>query len=90
MLSFLKSLTLITIAGVVLGNPVEEIFGRAVDNSCKAPLGSGTCKHTKDCLGVSYPTGLCPKDPDDVQVSGESRRGLASRTLAHCLISAAT
>ncbi|KAF2100284.1 hypothetical protein NA57DRAFT_54376 [Rhizodiscina lignyota] len=67
MFSFFKSLTLFVLTSSALGNPVEDIFGRAVGDSCKAPLGSGTCKHTKDCVGVSYPTNLCPKDPDDVQ-----------------------
>lgn len=46
----------------------DPIFRRAVNDNCKAPLGRGTCQHTADCPGVSYPTGLCPKDPNDVQV----------------------
>ena len=48
--------------------PFEEIFGRAVGDSCRAKEGSGSCQNTSNCKGISYPIGLCPYDPDDVQV----------------------
>jgi hypothetical protein len=46
----------------------DLIFRRAVNDQCKAPEGTGSCQKTANCLGISYPTGLCPKDPKDVQV----------------------
>jgi hypothetical protein len=49
-------------------SPVEDIFGRSVGGSCKAPEGRGSCQNTSNCKGISYPTGLCPNDPNDVQV----------------------
>jgi hypothetical protein len=52
----------------ISGSPLLDIFERAVGDTCKAPEGTGACKHTADCPGISYPTNLCPRDPDDVQV----------------------
>jgi len=49
------------------------LFERAVGDTCKAPAGSGTCRATSNCPGISYPTGLCPNDPADVQVTRHSR-----------------
>ena len=46
----------------------SDIWRRAIGDSCKAPEGSGSCLKTSSCKGISYPTGLCPKDPKDVQV----------------------
>ena len=57
----------------------DLLFSRAVNDKCKAPLGRGTCQHTANCPGVSYPTGLCPKDPKDVQV--RLTRGYMSRVM---------
>ncbi|KAF7514080.1 hypothetical protein GJ744_004405 [Endocarpon pusillum] len=45
----------------------DLIFRRAVNDQCKAPEGTGSCQKTSNCAGISYPTGLCPKDPADVQ-----------------------
>jgi hypothetical protein len=47
---------------------LKDIFDRAVGDKCKAPEGSGDCRKTSNCKGISYPTNLCPKDPNDVQV----------------------
>lgn len=47
---------------------LTTIFERAVGDKCKAPEGSGSCQNKAKCNGISYPTGLCPKDPTDVQV----------------------
>lgn len=46
----------------------DPIFRRAVNDQCKAPGGTGACQKTANCPGISYPTGLCPRDPKDVQV----------------------
>jgi hypothetical protein len=46
----------------------DLIFRRAINGQCKAPEGTGSCQSTSNCPGISYPTGLCPKDPKDVQV----------------------
>jgi hypothetical protein len=46
----------------------DLIFRRAVNDQCKAPEGTGSCQNTANCPGISYPAGLCPKDPTDVQV----------------------
>jgi hypothetical protein len=46
----------------------DPIFRRAVNDQCKAPEGTGSCLNTSNCPGISYPTNLCPKDPNDVQV----------------------
>ncbi|KAI9798409.1 MAG: hypothetical protein M1833_004803 [Piccolia ochrophora] len=54
-------------AALSVASPLEDIFGRSVGDSCKAPEGKGTCQNTSKCKGISYPTGLCPNDPNDVQ-----------------------
>lgn len=65
----LCALGLATIASAIPADFEDDLlFSRAVNGKCKAPLGTGTCQHTAKCPGVSYPTGLCPKDPKDVQV----------------------
>jgi hypothetical protein len=46
----------------------DRVFRRAVNDQCQAPLGTGSCQHKSQCPGISYPTNLCPKGPDDVQV----------------------
>lgn len=46
----------------------DSILRRAVGDKCNAPLGTGACQATSRCPGISYPTNLCPRDPDDVQV----------------------
>ncbi|PUU80604.1 hypothetical protein B9Z19DRAFT_974397 [Tuber borchii] len=48
-------------------SPMDQIFERAVGDKCSAPEGSGTCKSTSACNGISYPQPLCPHDPDDIQ-----------------------
>lgn len=48
---------------------LKAVFDRAVGDKCEAPEGSGDCRNTSKCKGISYPAGLCPKDPTDVQVS---------------------
>lgn len=48
---------------------LKSVIERAVGDKCRAPEGSGDCRNTGKCKGISYPTGLCPKDPKDVQVS---------------------
>ncbi|KAK5130706.1 hypothetical protein LTR08_001736 [Meristemomyces frigidus] len=59
------------LAGLCLGAPAlyetSLASPQAVGNWCKAPLGEGSCQHTRNCKGISYPTGLCPKDATDVQ-----------------------
>ncbi|KAF2820280.1 hypothetical protein CC86DRAFT_387318 [Ophiobolus disseminans] len=45
----------------------RTLFGRAVGDTCRASEGSGKCLNTSDCKGISYPTGLCPRDPSNVQ-----------------------
>ena len=63
------ALGLVTLTSAITSDYEDDlIFSRAVNSQCKAPLGRGTCQHTANCPGVSYPTGLCPKDPKDVQV----------------------
>lgn len=63
------TLGLTTLASAVTAAYDDDLlFTRAINSKCKAPLGRGTCQHTANCPGVSYPTGLCPKDPKDVQV----------------------
>lgn len=52
----------------VMDDQMGTIFARAVGDKCTAPQGSGSCQKTSNCKGISYPTGLCPKDPKDVQV----------------------
>ena len=47
---------------------LDTLFARAVGDSCKANEGTGSCQNTANCKGISYPTGLCPKDPADIQV----------------------
>ena len=61
----------------------DLIFSRAVNSRCKAPLGRGTCQHTADCPGVSYPTGLCPNDPKDVQVRFTCRYIARFKLISH-------
>lgn len=46
----------------------DLVFRRAVNDKCKAPTGTGSCQRTANCPGISYPTNLCPKDPNNVQV----------------------
>ena len=66
---FLLSLALPSLVSTIPSQyEADPILRRAVDDQCKAPEGTGTCQHTSKCPGISYPTGLCPKDPDDVQV----------------------
>lgn len=48
---------------------LDQVFRRALNDECNAPLGKGTCQPTSECPGISYPTKLCPNDPSDVQVS---------------------
>lgn len=63
------ALGLATFASAITPDYEDDlIFSRAVNSKCKAPLGRGTCQHTANCPGVSYPTGICPNDPKDVQV----------------------
>ena len=47
---------------------LRSILRREIGDTCNAPEGSGTCETTSKCRGISYPTGLCPNDPTDVQV----------------------
>jgi len=56
--------------GLTIPSEYEDdlIFRRAIDGQCKAAEGTGSCQNTANCPGMSYPTGLCPKDPKDVQV----------------------
>ena len=46
---------------------LDSILPRAVNDQCAAPQGSGTCLSKSTCPGISY-VGLCPKDPQDIQV----------------------
>src|ERR1700733_10780527 len=62
----------------IRASPLQDIFGRALGDTCKAPEGTGSCKHTADCPGISYPTNLCPKDPNDVQVRLQCHRELST------------
>lgn len=70
-LSFISALLALS---STYASPVEDIFGRSVGSSCKAPEGSGSCQNTSNCMGISYPTGLCPNDPNDVQVRRARQR----------------
>ena len=71
------NLVLAGLAASAFGAPSQtdarNILRRATGDTCKAPEGSGTCETTSKCSGISYPTGLCPEDPADIQV----RLGLA-------------
>lgn len=73
-----KTLPLILagLTALVLGAPgqtnARNLLRRAIGNTCDAPEGSGTCETTSKCRGISYPTGLCPNDPTDVQVGLQS------------------
>ena len=46
---------------------LAAVFDRAVGDSCKGSEGTGSCKSTASCRGISY-TGLCPKDSADIKV----------------------
>ena len=66
------SLVLAGLATLALSAPgrsdARNLLRRAIGDTCKAPEGSGTCETTSECRGISYPTGLCPNDPTNVQV----------------------
>lgn len=47
---------------------LASLFPRKTGDFCNALEGNGSCQATSDCKGISYPTGLCPDDPADVQV----------------------
>lgn len=70
MKGFLRSvLGLATLASAISSQYADDLRSRrAVSDQCTAPEGTGSCQHTSDCPGISYPTGLCPNDPTDVQV----------------------
>ncbi|KAI9797313.1 MAG: hypothetical protein M1825_006024 [Sarcosagium campestre] len=59
--------SLALVLSLTSASPLEDIFGRAVGDSCRAPQGTGVCKSTSSCKGISYPQPLCPRDPDDIQ-----------------------
>lgn len=56
------------LSALVAAAPSEYLHTRAVGDSCRAPEGTGSCEPKSSCLGISYPTAVCPNDPDDVQV----------------------
>ena len=67
--SLLSAIAVITLASAI-PSPYGDnpILRRAVGDQCRAPLGTGSCQKTSKCAGISYPTNLCPNDPNDVQV----------------------
>jgi len=68
----LTSLTLLTTTTTLLAtafaSSLEDLSKRAVGDECNSPtgLGTGTCKNTLDCKGVSHAGSYCPNDPGDV------------------------
>ncbi|MCJ1365991.1 hypothetical protein MMC16_005116 [Acarospora aff. strigata] len=62
-----KLLLVFGLCAFAFAAPPHALFDRALGDSCKAPEGTGSCRNTSACKGISYPTGLCPKDPKDVQ-----------------------
>jgi hypothetical protein len=63
------ALTPLVLAAPAAELQLRNIFDRAVGDTCTAPEGKGSCKNTSNCKGISYPTGLCPKDGTEIQVS---------------------
>ncbi|KAG0637220.1 hypothetical protein HOY80DRAFT_1052322 [Tuber brumale] len=58
---------ILSLAAAAGASPIEQIFGRAVGDKCSGPEGSGTCRSTSKCNGISYPQAFCPNDPKDIQ-----------------------